>query len=203
MAAICGFKTVKTAYQVLNKSRRNISISQKWNVQISHRKNVQVSQKRNIQLALSGYHFPDYELERKNFSLQIPEFFNFAHDVIDRWADAEKVGLRRTDVPCFWWVDSQTKQEVKLSFQQLAQISKRIANALVSGCGLKKGDRIVVILPKIPEWWFINIACIRAGITLIPGTTLLRTSDIYHRLKLSQANCIITTADLSHYVDEA
>uniref|UniRef100_A0A0B7AJP7 medium-chain acyl-CoA ligase n=1 Tax=Arion vulgaris TaxID=1028688 RepID=A0A0B7AJP7_9EUPU len=158
---------------------------------------------RNIQLDLSGYNFTDYEIERKSYDLQAPKYFNFAHDFIDQWAHAEKVGLRTTSVPSFWWVDSQTKTEIKLSFQQLSHISKRVANALVGGCGLNRGDILILILPKIPEWWFINIACIRAGITLSPGTMLLRTTDIQHRLKLSQAKCIITSPELAHYVDEA
>lgn len=48
---------------------------------------------RNIQLAVSGYNFTDYEQERKSFSLQQPEYFNFAVDFIDQWAHAEQVGL--------------------------------------------------------------------------------------------------------------
>lgn len=39
----------------------------------------------------------------------------------------------------------------------------RIANMLITDCELQPGDMVMVILPKVPEWWFINIACHRAG----------------------------------------
>ncbi|XP_005106393.1 acyl-coenzyme A synthetase ACSM3, mitochondrial isoform X1 [Aplysia californica] len=160
-----------------------------------------VQGKRWIQLCTT-YPFDNYELERKNFHLDVPEYFNFAHDFIDGWAAAEQSGKRESDVPAFWWVDSVSKKEIKWSFQQLSQQSKRVANALTGGCGLQRGDKVIVILPKIPEWWLLNLACIRADIILSPGTTLLRSKDIRHRLKLSGAQAIITSPELSHYVDE-
>ena len=33
----------------------------------------------------------DYETERKTFSLKAPEYYNFARDVVDKWAEKEKV----------------------------------------------------------------------------------------------------------------
>lgn len=39
----------------------------------------------------------------------------------------------------------------------------RLANVFVNHCGLKKGDTLIVILPRIPEWWIIYIAAISAG----------------------------------------
>ena len=39
----------------------------------------------------SAVGFNDYEKERKNFRLDVPEYYNFARDVIDSWAEKEKV----------------------------------------------------------------------------------------------------------------
>ena len=41
--------------------------------------------------ALSATGFNDYELGRKQFKLQVPEYFNFAGDVLDEWARREQV----------------------------------------------------------------------------------------------------------------
>jgi len=36
--------------------------------------------------------------------------------------------------------------------------------------GLKPGDRVIVILPRIPEWWLLNLACLRSGkISFVTG----------------------------------
>lgn len=53
----------------------------------------------------------------------------------------------------------------------------RFANVFVNHCGLKKGDTLIVILPRIPEWWIIYIAAIRAGENLF---SQLRNKFIFH-----------------------
>ncbi|GFO38377.1 acyl-CoA synthetase acsm3, mitochondrial [Plakobranchus ocellatus] len=165
-------------------------------------KSLHVTSVRGIELPLSGYEILDYEQERKQFTLQAPEYYNFVRDYLDQWAHAEQNGLRQTKTPAFWWVDTDGKKEMKLSFQDLSAISKRVANALIGGCGLARQDKVIIILPRIPEWWFLHLACIRADITPSSGTMLLRSNDIKHRLKLSKAKCIITTPSMVQYVDE-
>ena len=39
-------------------------------------------------------------------------------------------------------------------------------------------SRALITLPRIPEWWILNIAAMRAGIVLLPGTTQLTADDI-------------------------
>ncbi|KAK0046160.1 acyl-coenzyme A synthetase ACSM3 mitochondrial isoform X1 [Biomphalaria pfeifferi] len=156
-----------------------------------------------IHLPIKGHTFTNYELERKNYNLRPPKNFNFARDFIDQWARAEYNGLRSTVNPAFWLMDEKNKKEIKLSFQQLSSLSQKVANALTGGCSLKRQDKVIVILPKIPEWWIIFLACVRADLTICPGTTMLRAHDIKHRLKMSGAKCIITVPELVPYVDEA
>ena len=38
----------------------------------------------------------------------------------------------------------------------------RLSNVLTE-CGVKQFDCVVVILPRIPEWWLVNIACLKIG----------------------------------------
>ena len=44
--------------------------------------------------APSAVGFDDYDEGRKNFSLEVPEYFNFVTDVIDKWAEVQEVCLR-------------------------------------------------------------------------------------------------------------
>lgn len=64
--------------------------------------------------------------------------------------------------PALWWVNGKG-DEVKWSFEELGSLSRKAANVLTDPCGLKRGDRVAVILPRIPEWWLVNVACMRTG----------------------------------------
>ncbi|XP_058671847.1 acyl-coenzyme A synthetase ACSM3, mitochondrial-like [Ammospiza caudacuta] len=130
---------------------------------------------------------------------EVPEYFNFASDVLDKWTQLEKEG-RKPANPAFWWV-SDKGEEVKWSFEELGSLSKKAANVLSEACGLQRGDRIVAILPRVPEWWLLNVACMRAGIVLFPGTTQLTAKDILYRLQTSKAKCIVTNDALAPAVE--
>ncbi|KAL7979191.1 hypothetical protein Chor_015215 [Crotalus horridus] len=149
--------------------------------------------------ASAAQNFTDYKSICEQYKPEVPEYFNFAKDVVDNWAQSEKEG-RRLSSPALWWVSEQGIQ-VKWSFEELALESKKAAALLSERGGLGKGDRVVVILPRIPEWWLMNLACIRIGAVLIPGTTQLTAKDLHHRLETSKAKCVITDSALAPVVD--
>uniref|UniRef100_A0A670YT99 medium-chain acyl-CoA ligase n=1 Tax=Pseudonaja textilis TaxID=8673 RepID=A0A670YT99_PSETE len=91
--------------------------------------------------------------------------------------------------------------EVRWSFEEMGLHSRKVANILTDQCGLCKGDRIMVILSRIPEWWLVITACIRTGIVAIPATSQLTAKDIEYRLQASGAKCLITTEALGSVVD--
>ncbi|XP_073916083.1 acyl-coenzyme A synthetase ACSM5, mitochondrial isoform X2 [Castor canadensis] len=129
----------------------------------------------------------------------VPEYFNFAHDVLDVWSQLEKDGHRPLN-PAFWWVDG-TGAEVKWSFEELGEQSRKAANVLGGACGLQPGDRMMLVLPRLPEWWLISVACMRTGVVMIPGVTQLTEKDLKYRLQISRAKSIITTNSLAPHVD--
>uniref|UniRef100_A0A8D0GH98 medium-chain acyl-CoA ligase n=1 Tax=Sphenodon punctatus TaxID=8508 RepID=A0A8D0GH98_SPHPU len=130
---------------------------------------------------------------------EVPEYFNFASDVLDKWTQLEKDG-ERPSTPAFWWINGMGS-EVKWSFEELGFLSKKVANILSGPCGLQRVDRVVLILPRIPEWWLVNVACMRTGIVFLTGTTQLTAKDILYRLQASKAKGIITTDSLAPVVD--
>jgi len=66
----------------------------------------------------------DYEAERRNFSLDVPEYFNFAIDVMGKWAnDPEKLAML--------WVE-QNGEEQRITYAQFAERSSRAANAFAA-----------------------------------------------------------------------
>ena len=74
------------------------------------------------------------------------------------------------DKTALWYVDPKTSEDRKMSFTDLSSASQKAANAIQS-LGVKKA---VCILPKVPEWWVINVGTIRSNVILLPGTTQLQ-----------------------------
>jgi len=147
--------------------------------------------------------FDDYEKEvAYNFEnpLSIPDNYNYSLDVVDEWARKEENGERMSKMPAFWWVGC-TGREVKWSFSQIRDKSRRVTQLLKGDCDLQAGDRVMVLLPKVPEWWLISIGAWRAGIVLVPGTLQLTPRDIMKRLQQSQAKCIFVDQDTAEKVD--
>ncbi|XP_019397747.1 PREDICTED: acyl-coenzyme A synthetase ACSM4, mitochondrial-like isoform X5 [Crocodylus porosus] len=142
--------------------------------------------------------FSHYEPSKRH-EKEAPEYFNFASDVLDKWSQMEKDGKRPSN-PAFWWINGRGGEE-RWSFEELGFRSRKVANMLMEVCGLQKGDRLIVILPRIPEWWLVHVACIRTGTILIPGTTQLTARDILYRLQASKAKCIITSDKVAPAVD--
>ncbi|XP_061848675.1 acyl-coenzyme A synthetase ACSM3, mitochondrial isoform X1 [Colius striatus] len=130
---------------------------------------------------------------------ELPEYFNFASDVLDEWTRLEKDGKRPAN-PAFWWVNDEG-EEVKWSFEELGFLSRKAANILSETCGLQREDRVIAVLPRVPEWWLVNVACMRTGIVFIPGTSQLTAKDILYRLQASKAKCIITDGTLAPAVE--
>ncbi|XP_067308739.1 acyl-coenzyme A synthetase ACSM3, mitochondrial isoform X2 [Pseudorasbora parva] len=143
--------------------------------------------------------FCDIESTRRIYNIQVPLQFNFAKDVLEQWESKEKTG-QRSSLPALWWVND-SGEEVKWSFEELGFHSRKLANVLHQVCRLERGDRVFLVLPRVPEWWLVNVACLRTGTVLIPGTSQLTARDIRHRLQSSGAKCVITDETLAPLLD--
>lgn len=131
-----------------------------------------------------------------------PKEFNFSRDIIDFWA-AEKQKNRHGDMPAFWFAkESSNEPDVKYTFSDLSNLSRRVAGFFKHDLGLGKDNRILVILPKTPEFWLVLLGAIRCGITLTTCTTMLTAKDIKFRLGKFQPNCIIAGSNEMAAVDE-
>lgn len=135
----------------------------------------------------------DYDKTYAEFKFEVPEYFNFARDVLDKWAeDPNKLAM--------WWIDDEGN-EVKKTFLELTTESKKVCNVLAQQ-GVKKGDVVVVVLPRLIEWWVINIACLRMGAVISPGTTQLTAKDLKYRFDAADTVCVITDNDNATKVDD-
>ncbi|WP_319405655.1 AMP-binding protein [uncultured Desulfosarcina sp.] len=135
----------------------------------------------------------DYDIEYSRFTWQVPDFYNFAGDVIDRWAE-------NPDKLAMLWVDD-AGTEIKKTFADVGRASRQVANVLADG-GVKPGDVVMMVLPRNIEWWEAFTACIRMGAVVAPGTTQLTAKDLKYRATTSEAVCIITNPEIAARFDE-
>lgn len=120
---------------------------------------------------------------------QVPEYFNFA-DVIDEWAQKEKKGERESDIPALWWVSGEGQEE-KWSFQDLASNSKRVANVLYRSASIKPSDRVIVLVYRVPEYWLMQLACLRTGGVLVPVPPDIGPQELQRRISACKPSCVV------------
>lgn len=89
------------------------------------------------------------------------------------------------------WVSQDRKTERKLSFEHFSRQSHRIAVLLKDKLGVQTGEKLLVVLPRVPEWWEIATAAFRSGIVLCPATSLLVDKDIEYRIRRSAASVFV------------
>lgn len=134
-----------------------------------------------------------YEQARRDFHWNVPEYFNFAVDVLGRWAqDPAKRGLL--------WVDEDGARQ-DLTFRHIADRSTRLADGLRK-LGIKKGDRVLVIIPPEPAWWETFMGLMKVGAVVIPGTSQLTARDVHHRMEYAEASAVIVDESIAVRVDE-
>jgi acyl-coenzyme A synthetase/AMP-(fatty) acid ligase len=135
----------------------------------------------------------DYEAERQNFRWEAPEHFNFAVDVIGKWAaDPKKEAM--------WWIGPDG-QERHITFAEFQRKSNQAADAF-GKLGIKQGDRVLVMLPRLVEWWEIVLGLMKLGAVPIPCTVLLTPKDIQYRAETAEASAIITDSENAPKYDE-
>ena len=134
-----------------------------------------------------GYQVGDYAVTYRDFRQDVPARFNWAYEVFDRWGrDPAKVAMV--------WVapDGRTVREV--TYREMGERSRRVASAL-TGLGARRGDRVLVVLGRVVEWWEVMLGCMRAGLVAVPGTTLLTAKDLAYRLEAAGPAIVVTDAE--------
>lgn len=135
----------------------------------------------------------DYDETLRTFQWQVPEYYNFAVDTIGTWADDPAR-------PGMLYIDPHGAER-GITFAEFARRSDRLAAALQQQ-GIGPGDRLLVVLPRVPEWWEAILGIMKVGAISLPGTTLLRPRDLAYRIQTSGAKGIITDVDVAARVDE-
>ena len=123
--------------------------------------------------------------------------FNFAFDCVDKLAEKSPDKVAMIHI-------SDKKQERRFTFSEIKKYSNMTANYFES-LGIKKGDRVMLVLKRHYQFWFAMLALHKIGAIAIPATNLLVEHDFDYRFKAAGVSAIVCTADgdVSHQVDLA
>jgi acetyl-CoA synthetase len=120
------------------------------------------------------------------FRWEVPQRYNIGVDVCDKWCgEPKRVALIHKPA---------LGECVEYTFGDVGRLSNRTANLLLSA-GVRREDRVAVLLPQMPETAIAHVAIYKIGAIAVPLFSLFGVEALEYRLADSGARAVIT--DLS------
>ncbi len=133
----------------------------------------------------------------KSLTFEHADEYNFAFDTVDAIAAKypDKLAMLHLD---------HNKVERRFTFTDMSKASNRAANYFKS-LGIKKGDRVMLVLKRHYQFWFAILGLHKLGAIAVPATNLLQEHDFTYRFNAAGISAILCTADgdVAHQVDLA
>src|SRR5215813_12096891 len=123
-----------------------------------------------------------YDELYRSWRWEVPERYNIARACCGRWAQD------RTRFALYWEDESGAK--AAYSFWDVQQEANRLSNAL-AGLGVKRGDRVAIILPQRPESAIAYMAVFQMGAVALPLSHLFGPDALEYRINHAGASVAI------------
>ncbi|BDT59810.1 AMP-binding protein [Massilia varians] len=137
-------------------------------------------------------HRLDYDTAYREYRQPRFDAFNWGLDYFDQMA--------RDNHATALWVVEEDGREQKISFADMASRSCQVAEYLRL-CGVRRGDRVLLMLPNRVELWEIMLAGIKLGAVLVPTTMLVSGPDLQDRIARGRVRHVIAQATEAHKFD--
>ena len=118
--------------------------------------------------------------------------FNWALEHFDK--------IERPNERALWIVQDDGSQE-HFTFAELSARSNQVANWFTQ-LGLKRGDRVLLMLGNQKELWESMLALMKIGAVLVPTTTLLDQADLQDRVERGEVRHVICNPDAVARLDK-
>lgn len=135
----------------------------------------------------TGCNEEGYEEVCRDFQWQLPATFNFGRDVVDAWA------ARQPDKLALIWCDDAGHSR-RFTFGDMRTLTNRFASVL-QRAGVRRGDRVVVMLPRVWQWQVAMVGCLKLGAVPIPCIEMLTAKDVAYRVNHAGAIAAVTQQD--------
>lgn len=127
-------------------------------------------------------HRLDYDTAYRDYRAPVLDEFNWALDYFDIHAAGNAT-------PALWVV-ADDGSEQKITYAEMAARSNRVANHL-RALGVRRGDRVMLMLPNRVELWEAMLAGIKLGAVLVPTTMLVSSADLVDRMARGHVRHVI------------
>lgn len=123
----------------------------------------------------------------KEINFHNDEHFNFAFDVVD------VLGRTKPDKLAMLHIANDGRER-RITFKDMMVYSNKAANYF-RYLGIKRGDRVMLVLKRHYQFWFAILALHKIGAVAIPATNLLVKKDFEYRFKAGKVDAVLCTAD--------
>lgn len=123
----------------------------------------------------------------QDFSLHYPDSYNFGYDVVDEMARLAP------DQRAMVWCNPEGEHR-EFTFGDIGRLSNQAANVLRAH-GVAKGDKVLVILKRNYEYWYVAPALHKLGAVIIPATHMLTVDDLVYRIQTAYITAAVGTPD--------
>src|SRR5919204_2516552 len=123
-----------------------------------------------------------YDELYQGFRWQVPEHYNIAHACCGQWA------ADRTRFALYW--EDESGASATYSFWDIQQAAHRLSNAL-GALGVKRGDRVALILPQRPETAIAYMAIFQMGAIALPLSHLFGPDALEYRINHAEASVVL------------
>ncbi|WP_010678433.1 acyl-CoA synthetase MbcS [Bacillus timonensis] len=118
----------------------------------------------------------------KREDLLAPAQYNLVQEIEKYANDPKKIALK--------WEDEQGNKK-EITYKDLFKNVNRIGNTFINN-GLNKGDKVLVIIPRLVEAYMVYLGALKAGLVVIPSSEMLRTKDLQYRITHGDVKAVIS-----------
>ncbi|MDA7027231.1 acyl--CoA ligase [Bacillus sp. CLL-7-23] len=127
----------------------------------------------------------------KKEELIAPQKYNIANEV-EKFKKISKTALI---------FESEQGLKRSWTYQTLLETADKIGTLLIHS-GLKQGDKLIVMLPRVLETYAVYMAILKAGMVIIPCSEMLRAKDLEYRIKHADVKGAVVYPSFIHTFED-
>jgi acetyl-CoA synthetase len=135
-----------------------------------------------------------YETDYRNHHLEVPERFNPVIHVIESWA------AEQPEAPALLSIGADGQIARMQTIREVVDDSHRVGRALLR-LGVSKGDRVLIMMPRVPAWYAALLGVARIGAVAVPTPNLATARDITYRVNTARPKAIVADSVAAGKVD--
>lgn len=120
-----------------------------------------------------------------HLNLLAPETYNIVSEIEKHASNQNKQAII---------YENGIEEPISVTYSELIKNANKVGHVLLNH-GLKKGDKVLIMMPRAIITYELYIAALKLGIAIIPSSEMLRTKDLQYRITHGEINAVIALAD--------